>query len=200
MWRVASEPLPAWPLLTLLYGFPVLWITGASLFAPVACAGIMIAFLLLRGEIRTAPGVLIWACLLVWIAVCGLSLAGVLQAVGYMQRFVDLITIGVALLYYVNARQSITPMMILRGFCVIWCSVVVLGWLAIFFPEARIVTPVGYVVPGSLLENELVHDLVQPRLAEVQEPWGAEEPFVRPAAPFPYTNSWGMACTSCSHR
>ena len=134
-WRVASEPLPAWPLLTLLYGFPGPVDHGCDLFAPIACAGIMIAFLLLRGEIRTAPGVLIWACLLVWIAVCGLSLAGVLQAVGYMQRFVDLIAIGVALLYYVNARQSITPLMILRGFCVIWCSVVVLGWLAIFFPR-----------------------------------------------------------------
>src|SRR5699024_985331 len=49
------------------------------------------------------------------------------------------------------------------------------------------------VLPGALVRNELVGDLAMPRLAEVQDPWGAEQPFVRPAAPFPYTNSWGMA-------
>src|SRR5699024_65109 len=57
----------------------------------------------------------------------------------------------------------------------------------------RITTPLSRVMPGGLLRNELVRELVMPRLAEVQDPWGAEEPFVRPAAPFPYTNSWGMA-------
>src|SRR5690606_35735061 len=72
-------------------------------------------------------------------------------------------------------------------------DLVVLGTLGTIFPDVRITTPLAQVLPGSLLSNELVRELVQPRLAEVQEPWGVEEPFVRPAAPFPYTNSWGMA-------
>ena len=38
-----------------------------------------------------------------------------------------------------------------------------------------------------------MRDLVFPGFSEVQEPWGAEEPFVRPAAPFAYSNGWGAA-------
>jgi hypothetical protein len=116
-----------------------------------------------------------------------------MQFVGFAQRAGDLVAVGIAFLYYVNARERIQPRHILRGFAIIWFTVIILGTLATFFPDVRITTPMSLVMPGSLMGNELVHELVVPRLAEVQEPWGAEEPFVRPAAPFPYTNSWGMA-------
>ena len=32
-----------------------------------------------------------------------------------------------------------------------------------------------------------------PPMAEVQWPWGAEVAYIRPSAPFPYANSWGLA-------
>ena len=105
----------------------------------------------------------------------------------------DLLAVGIAFVYYVNARESISVTHVLRGLTVIWLTVVTLGLLATQFSDFRLTTPLSHVIPGSLLGNELVRELVLPRLAEVQDPWGAEEPFVRPAAPFPYTNSWGMA-------
>lgn len=189
----ASVDLPAWPLLAWLYGFPIFWVTGFSLFAPLVLGGVMLFFLVMRGRLQTAPGVLPWFAFLAWVGVCAVSLTGFLQAVGFAQRTADLAAVGVAILYYVNARETITPKRVLGGFAVLWTTVVVLGTLGTIFPDVRITTPLAQVLPGSLLSNELVRELVQPRLAEVQEPWGVEEPFVRPAAPFPYTNSWGMA-------
>lgn len=191
--RARASVLPAWPVLGYLAGFPLLWLTGVSIVAPVALGAVMAAFLLLHHDVRATPGVLVWTCLMGWIVVCGLSIAGLMQAVGYAQRTVELGTAGLAMAYYVNARERLSPMVLLRGFCVIWCTMIVLGWFAIYFPEARINTPLGRLLPGALLENELVHELARPRLAEIGQPWGAEEPFERPAAPFPYTNSWGMA-------
>lgn len=185
--------LPAWPLLALMYGFPLYWATGMNLFAPVTFGAVMAIFLLLRGRVRTTPGVLCWCAFLAWVAVCAVSVTGFMEFVGYAQRAADLMAVGVAFLYYVNARQSLSLTQVLWGFTVLWGTVVVLGVLATQFPEVRLTTPLSHILPGSLLSNELVRELAMPRLAEVQDPWGAEEPFVRPAAPFPYTNSWGMA-------
>lgn len=188
-----SQVLPAWPLLAWLYGFPLYWVTGFSLFVPIIFGSFMAAFLILRGKLRATPGVLVWGGFLAWVLVCAVSLTGVMQAIGFFQRTIDLFAIGIAFLYYVNARERIPPAKIFGGFAVIWVTVVVLGTLATIFPDVRVETPLARVLPGSLMSNELVRELVYPRLAEVQQPWGVEEPFVRPAAPFPYTNSWGMA-------
>lgn len=185
--------LPAWPLLAMLYGFPLYWVTGTSLFVPLVFGSVMTLFLVLRGGVRTAPGILCWCAFLAWVAVCAVSVTGLLQLAEFAQRLSDLVVVGIALIYYVNARESLSMTHVLRGFTVIWGTVVVLGILATQFPDVRLTTPLAYVLPGSLLSNEVMHELAMPRLAEVQDPWGAEEPFVRPAAPFPYTNSWGLA-------
>lgn len=185
--------LPAWPLLAMLYGLPVFWVAGLTLFVPVAFGSIMALFLLMRGGLRATPGALCWLAFLGWVVVCTISVSGPLELVGYAQRTSDLMAVGIAFLYYVNARESLSFTQVLRGLTVVWGTVVVLGLLATQFPDFRLVTPLSRIMPGGLLRNELVRELVMPRLAEVQDPWGAEEPFVRPAAPFPYTNSWGMA-------
>ncbi|WP_422116315.1 O-antigen ligase family protein [Brachybacterium sp. UNK5269] len=191
---VATSPrLPAWPLLALMYGFPLFWVTGLSLFAPLILGGTMAVFLVLRGSVRTTPAVLCWFAFLLWVGVCAVSVTGFMQLVGFGQRAADLLAVGIAMLYYVNARESVSARQVLTGFTVLWSTVIVLGVLATQFPDVRITTPLAQVIPGSLMGNELVRELVTPRLAEVQDPWGAEQPFVRPAAPFPYTNSWGMA-------
>ncbi|PRA82258.1 ligase [Microbacterium sp. MYb66] len=188
-----AQVLPAWPLLAWLYGFPLYWVTGFSIVVPIVFGSLMAAFLVLRGGLRATPGVLVWGAFLGWVLVCAVSLTGVMQAIGFFQRTIDLFAVGIAFLYYVNARERVNVDRILGGFAVIWFTVIVLGTLATIFPDVRIATPLAQVLPGSLMNNELVRELVYPRLAEVQQPWGVEEPFVRPAAPFPYTNSWGMA-------
>ena len=185
--------LPCWPLLAMLYGFPLFWVTGLTLFVPVTFGSIMMLFLVLRGGLRATPGMLCWLAFLAWVVVCAISLSGPMELMGYAQRTSDLMAVGIAFLYFVNARESLSLTHLLRGLTVVWGTVVVLGLLATQFPDFRLTTPLSRVMPGGLLRNELVRELVMPRLAEVQDPWGAQEPFVRPAAPFPYTNSWGMA-------
>lgn len=99
--------------------------------------------------------------------------------------------VGVFLLYYANA--SLHPRAIVTALVYLWIVVVVLGLAAMVYPDLRLTTPTAKILPGAIANNPLVHELVNPRLAEVQEPWGVKEPYVRPAAPFPYTNSWGTA-------
>lgn len=186
-------PLPAWPVLALFIGFPLFWVTGTSVIAPQVLAGVMLVLLTLRGRLRLAPGALLWAALLFWIGVCALPVDGTLHLLGFLKTASDLVAVGVVFLYYVNARKALGPRQVLAGLAVLWTTVVGLGFLALVLPDVRLTTPFALVMPESLRANDLVRDLVMPRLAEVQQPWGAPAPFERPAAPFPYTNSWGMA-------
>lgn len=185
--------LPAWPLHLMVAGYPIWWALGASPFSSLAFASIMAVYLFLGGRAKVVPGLVPWFALLLWVAAASVTLQSVLQAVGFLQRFGDLIAVGIAMLYYVNARSRITGRAVVRSLTLLWVSVVVLGLLAIQFPDVRLTTPVGLILPQSLTSNELVYDMVFPPLAEVQTPWGAPEPFNRPAAPFPYANSWGAA-------
>ncbi len=193
--RAAAEPpaLPAWPLLLLLHGVPVFWVLGLSPFSLPLLAAVMAVLLATRGPVRLVPGVLPFLAFLAWVMASSVMLEGAGQAMGYALRLADLVSLGVVLLYYANARETLDVDRVLRGFLTIWVTLVVLGVAAILAPEIRLATPVGAVLPGALVSNELVNDLVNPPLAEVQQPWGAEEPYNRPAAPFPYANSWGMA-------
>lgn len=194
MGPVRTRPaLPAWPLLLMLHGLPLFWVLGASPFVTPVLAGVMAVLLLGRGGVRLVPGLLPYFAFLAWALASGVMLSSVGQAVGYAVRLAELCSLGVVLLYYVNAREQLDVDRVLRGFLTIWVTLVVLGVAAILAPDLRLSTPVGTVLPGSLASNDLVNDLVNPPLAEVQQPWGAEEPYNRPAAPFPYANSWGMA-------
>src|SRR5699024_12715395 len=65
--------LPSWPLLAVLYGFPLFWVTGLTLFVPVTFGSIMMLFLVLRGGLRTTPGMLCWLAFLAWVVVCAIS-------------------------------------------------------------------------------------------------------------------------------
>lgn len=192
---VAREPgvLPAWPLVAMVVGFPVEWLLGATAFGSVLIAAVMIAFLQVRGRIRVTPGLVSWFVLIVWVVACAVGLQSVPQAVGYAQRLGDLIAAGVAGLYYMNARERITARNAVGALVALWVAIVLLGLAAMAVPDLRLTTPVSYLIPGNLKNNDLVYQLVYPPMAEVQQPWGAPVPFNRPAAPFPYANSWGAA-------
>ena len=193
-----SEPagrgvLPAWPLIAMIAGYPVEWALGATAFASLLLALVMIVFLAVRGHVRVTRGLLPWALLLAWVVACAVGLHSAPQAIGYVQRFGDLLAAGVAALYYCNARERISARTAVGVLTLLWVAIVLLGFAAIIAPNLRIVTPVSLIVPEGLKSNSLVSQLVYPPMAEVQQPWGAVVPFNRPAAPFPYANSWGAA-------
>ena len=47
-----APALPAWPLLTLLYGFPIIWALGLLQIAPIILAFVMLGYMLVRGSVR----------------------------------------------------------------------------------------------------------------------------------------------------
>lgn len=189
----AAGVLPAWPMMVLLAGFPLWWALGAAPFAPAALALVMLALLLIRGRITLVPGLLPWFAFLLWVGAAAVNLPDGGAAVGYAQRLGNLAAVGIFMLYYVNARERLSARRLMAAVGVVWVTVVLLGLAAMVWPEFRLRTPIGAVLPGALTQNPLVYDLVMPPLAEIQQPWGAPEPFNRPAAPFPYANSWGVA-------
>ena len=180
-------------MMVLLAGFPVWWALGAAPFAPIVIAAGMGALLVAKGRLKLVPGLLPWFALLFWAAAASINVPDGGTALGFLQRLGNLGAVGIFMLYYVNAKENLNPKRLLKGFGAVWLTVVVLGLCAMAWPEIHLTTPVGLLLPGSLTKNPLVYDLVFPPLAEIQQPWGAPEPYIRPAAPFPYANSWGVA-------
>lgn len=190
---VGTRELPRWPIAALLVGFPVWWFLGAiPLLAPVL-ATVMVFYLLNSKRVNFLPGMAPWFLFLIWVAAAVVNVHGTGDLIGFGMRAMDLILAGVSMLYVANAGFSLPKERIVNYLVIVWIAIVALGFVALLIPEVRVKTVLGAVLPEAVTTNELVRNLVAPPLAEVQRPWGAPEPFYRPAAPFPYANSWGAA-------
>lgn len=191
--EVEQRILPAWPVLTVLWGYPVFWLLGLLPFASVIMAVPMLALLIMRRRILIVPGILPWVGFVLWMIPCALMIDQLGRGVGLAVRFSQFLALAIIMIYIVNARSSLSPKRVFNGLTFIWVFVIVGGYLGMFFPEVQLTMTIGRLLPGALTENDYVAELVFPTLAEIQTPWGAEEPFVRPSAPFAYTNGWGAA-------
>lgn len=190
---VLRRPLPAWPVDALLWGFPLWWLLGLIPFIVVILGAVMAALLLVRRGLELARGAVPFLFFLVWLLPCALMLNHGLGVFGFAQRVGNYAAIGVVLLYVVNARERLPARRLVAGLVAVWFTVLAGGYLGLLIPDGRLTTPVGLLLPDAITSNQYVHDLVSPPFAEVQQPWGAVQPYVRPSAPFPYTNSWGAA-------
>lgn len=190
-----TEPriLPAWPVLTVLWGYPIFWLVGLLPLASVIMAVPMLALLIMRRRILLVPGILPWIGFVLWMVPSALMIDQLGRGVGLAVRFSQFLALAIIMVYIVNARRSLSAKRIFNGLTFIWVFVIVGGYLGMLFPEVQLTMTIGRLLPGALTENDYVRELVFPTLAEVQTPWGAEEPFVRPSAPFAYTNGWGAA-------
>ncbi len=184
--------LPGWPALAVPSLFPLLWLGGLTVPVAAVMTAVMTALLVrARGVVVTWP-VLSLLVLTFWSVVCGVMVDDVGRLLGWAFRLVILAHVAVTVLYVLNAR-TITRAHVLRALTTVWVTTVAGGWLGLLAPDLRLSTPVGMLLPQALTSNSYVRDLFMPPVAEVQRPWGALEEFVRPSAPFPYANSWGMA-------
>jgi len=188
-----ARSLPAWPVLLVLWGYPVWWALGLLPFAQVIMAIPMLAFLIMCRSILLAPGILPWLGFVAWMIPSALMIDEVGRMMGLGVRFSQFLALAIMMVYIVNARRSLTPRRVLNALTSIWVFVIIGGYLGMFFPEVRLTMTIGQLLPGAIAANDYVADLVFPPLAEIQTPWGAEEPFLRPSAPFAYTNGWGAA-------
>jgi hypothetical protein len=173
--------------------YPVIWASGLSAFAlPVVgllCLGLMI----MHGGIRLPRLWLLWTAFIVWSTTSVVMIDTFGRLAGFLQRWSSLVGATLLALYVFNARAGLTRRKVLRYFTIFFGWLVVGGYLGMRVPYGRISTPILAVMPASVANNPYVVDLLTPRFAEVQKPWGVEQAFVRPAAPFVYTNGWGHA-------
>src|SRR5215207_4104810 len=153
----------------------------------------MVAYLIQRGRVAIVPGTIPWLAFVVWMLPCALMLDSLGRVVGFGMRFSQFAGVAIALVYLINAPESLTVRRILTALSFTWGFIIVCGYLGMIWPEGELTLTIGRLLPSSVLENEYVRDLVFPGFSEVQDPWGADEPFVRPSAPFPYANGWGAA-------
>lgn len=189
--RRTTSALPAWPLLVLFWGLPLIWASGALQFAPALLAVVMLILLVLHRSVAVPWPAWLLVVFLLWMAASSVQIEGFGSWMGFALRWVNIFAAVVYFVYYWNARETLDHRRFLRAAVVAWATLVGLGLLTFVIPEARLTTPIGLLLPEGITSNALVQNFFFPPLAEVQLPWGAPEPYNRPAAPFPYTNGWG---------
>jgi hypothetical protein len=189
----AHDALPAWPVLALLWGFPVYWLLGATVIAGIGLTVVMLSYLVHYRAVRFVPGVYAFTAFVMWVVPCVVMIDSTSRLMGYAYRFSILVIVGTAFVYTIGAGIRLTRRQIINGLTFVWFFTILGGIAGLLFPEFRLTTPVGLLLPEGLTSNQYVHDLFYPPMAEIQHPFGAPAEFVRPAAPFPYANSWGVA-------
>ncbi len=188
-----ERELPSWPLTLLLVFYPVIWANGLSAFALSVVGALCLGLLIMRGTVRLPRLWLLWSAFLVWSTTSVVMIDTFGRLAGFMQRWSSLVGATLLAVYVYNARTSLPRRKVLQYFTIFFGWLVVGGYLGMRLPYSRISTPILALMPPSLANNSYVVDLLSPRFAEVQKPWGVEQAFVRPSAPFVYTNGWGHA-------
>lgn len=193
--RPTGKPaaLPAWPLAILFCGIAPWWLLGALTAAPLIMAAVM-GVLLLRHGARRVPGMLPWGGVVLCAFASVISMGRISPSlISWGLQWGTVAAAGVILVYVVSARENISRERVILYLTVSWFTIVALGFLAMAFPYGKITTPLAYVMPASLAGNDFVAEMIRPAMSEIQQPWGASEPFYRPSAPFAYANGWGAA-------
>lgn len=170
--------------------FPIWWALGLADLIWIVMAGPM-ALLLIRSRAVQAPRTYgLYLFFLVWVLFSATQLSGVGEAIGFAYRFCLYASAAVLVLYVYNARQRLTEHLVTSALTAYWFATVIGGYLALAFPAAVIRTPLAYLLPGGLVQNDLVNHMVIRRMTQWNpDSWLALDP--RPSAPFLYTNNWG---------
>ncbi len=188
-----TRALPAWPFLSLFVLYPLWWSLGITVVLLPALGAICLFLMALRGWIRMPRMWLWWAAFLIWMAASVVMIDSGGRLVGFAQRLAGVLGASLLVLYVFNARETLPRRRVLAAMATFLGWMTVGGYLGMLFPHFRMSTPAMALAPRTLANNEYVVNLLSPRFAEVQHPYGATSDFIRPSAPFPYTNAWGHA-------
>ena len=186
--QAGGRLLPAWPVYLLFIGFPLWWALGLGAFIwPIFAVPMLLA--LGGGPVRVPRGFGLWLGFLLWMVASGLMLDSSGRVIGFGFRASLYLSATVLFLYVYNAsRRTLPARRIALVMTAFWVVVVAGGFAGLRFPEVQFSTPMEKLLPGGVVSNEFVRDLVHPALAQVNN---AGQVAPRPQAPFPYTNQWG---------
>lgn len=185
----AAAPLPHWPLTLMVAAYPLWFLLGLSGFMWVALAFPMAGALLRRRGLVAPRGIAWWALFLAAVLASVVSIDSASRMAGYLLRLGYYASATVFLLYLLNGGDGVPVRRIVRAFNLLWVFAIVGGYLALVVGAYTFRSPMWYLLPQPLLDNDLIHTLVTPGFADVQDIVGFPVP--RPKAPFAYTNSWG---------
>lgn len=192
--QIAARGLPAWPITWLFIGLPLWWLIGLYPLSPVIMSVPMMYLMMTRiPRIVILPGVMPYIGFVVWLIPCAAVLGGFGDILGFSMRFVQFAAVAVIIIYVINSKDALTHRMILNCIAMVYFWIVLGGYLGMLLPEGSLEWTVGKLLPASLSSNEYIFQLFTPPFAEIQKPWGVDEPFYRPSAPFLYANGWGAA-------
>lgn len=177
-------------LVALVAGYPVLWALG---LAPLAWSliGVPMALALVGQRRLAVPrGSSMWALFLIAMVLSTVQLGSFARLGTWTLRASWYLSATAVLLYVLNHPSRRTVITTVRCLVGLWTITAIGGWLGVLAPRVRWTGPVAAALPSAILQNGLVADMTSPILAELQGV-GGRVALARPAAPFPYTNSWG---------
>lgn len=187
--RVRRTVLPDWPIRAAFTLIPIFFLLGIAGFVWVILAIPMLAALLQKHDVVTFKGTSWWVFFLAAALLSAVNLDSVGRAAGWTLRFGYFVSALIFGIYMLNGGRTLKMWTIVRSLTWLWMATVIGGYLAFLIGNLSYQSPMFYVIPTPLLENELINTLVTPGFADVQDIIGIELP--RPRAPFPYTNTWG---------
>jgi hypothetical protein len=196
---------PGWPLRVIYYGYPLWWVVGCAQFMFLAMA-VPMAFTLLRRPVRVPRGFAFWLLFLVWVLASVLVLwtnvPGTVPVHGASRLFIFTyralwyLSLTIVLLYVGNMDEEELPgQSIARMLGFMFVVIVLGGLLSIADPHLQFKSVIERVLPHGVTGNAFVHQIVHPRVAQVQSFLGFAD--ARPSAPYYYTNAWGCNLSLC---
>lgn len=188
----SSMGLPTWPVTAMFAFYPLWWVVGVADVAWVLISAVMGLYLALLRRVPTPRRFGIWLLFLLWMAFSVVEVDKASRILVFGYRASHYVAITLVLLYVYNGRRRLSDRFITGSLTIFWVIVVIGGFLGMLFPTAIFRTPLSYVLPQVLLNNELVDYMVVRRLAQFN-PDSFIEIQARPSAPFLFTNNWGNA-------
>ena len=182
--------LPSWPFTLAFAGFPLWWLLGLLEFIWIPAACIMILYMVRRGAIGVPRGFGAVLLFLLWAGCAVVGLSTSMQVLRFGFALANYAACATFFVYVFNARARLTDRFVSGVLTVWWLIVVAGGYIALILPKAVFRTPASLLVPGSLLQNEWVRQLVIRPLNQYN-PNSYFQLDPRPSAPFIYTNQWG---------
>lgn len=181
---------PGWPIWAFILGLPVWWALGMSLQIAPLIGLAMLAALMLRGQVRTAPGFGIWLMFLGIMLLSAVQIDDLDKFVAFLYRGFWYISCTLLFLYVLTIPKEVLPSRtIVKAMAIFFVVLTVGGFLGMFFPSVDFVTPVETLLPKSLLANVFVYDSTHASLAGDKAYRGLG--IYRPKPFFAYTNQWG---------
>lgn len=196
--RIVSPP--SWPIWAAVAAYPLWWALGiAHLVLPVLAAPVAIYLWRMRRvtgvPLRVPPGFGLWLLFLLTVLVSAVALEetapgtlppeGAGRYVAYALRLIHYVALTVFLLYVGNTTERTVPRVtVIRAISVLGVGIVLLGTLALMFPNFAFTTPYSLVMPSALGGSAGDASLAQ--VQDLVSIAGA-----RPAAPFAFSNTWG---------